>query len=159
MPTRAAISEIVASLILLVIAVSLGAVVVVWASNYSGLVLGGMAENIDQARYSLMEVPVIEHAILRSSHNVSLWVSNEGSIDLDVDAIYVVNDTVMGYYNRFYVRENGSYVLVDKLTLKPTQVAEIMVNQTEFEISRRSTYVVSVITSSGNRATMTVIAV
>ena len=159
MPTRAAISEIVASLILLVIAVSLGAVVVVWAGNYSSLVLGGMAENIDKARYSLMEFPVIEHAMLRPPHNVSLWVSNEGSIDIDVDAIYVVNDTVMGYYNKFYVCENGSYVLVDKLTLKPTQVAKIMVNQTEFEISRGSTYVVSVITSSGNRATMTVIAI
>ncbi len=158
MPTRAAISEIVASLILLVIAVSLGAVVVVWASNYSSLVLGGIAENIDQARYSLMELPLIEHAMLKPPHDVLLWVSNEGSTDLEVDAVYVVNDTVMGYYNQFYVHENESYVLVDKLTLKPTQVAKIMVNMTEFEISRGSTYVVSVITSSGNRATMTVIA-
>ena len=152
---RLGVSEIVSTLILLVIATSLGAVVIAWAANYSGVVLRGIADNIDRARFALLERPVIEHAVVNvDGNNITLYVSNAGSIDIQLDAIYVVNDTVRAYNDTFYYKDpnTNAYVEVSRVTLAPTELIEVAVVVRDFTISSGSRYVVAVITTEGNRA-------
>lgn len=149
------VSELVSTLILIVIATSLGAVVIAWAANYSGLVLRSIADNIDRARLALLERPVIEHAVVNTDeNNITIFVSNAGSIDLVVDAVYVVNDTVRAYNDTFYARAPGdpAYSLVGRVPVAPTELVEVSVVIKDFIISPGSRYIVVVITTEGNRA-------
>ncbi|WP_174448258.1 archaellin/type IV pilin N-terminal domain-containing protein [Conexivisphaera calida] len=149
---RWAVSEILATLILIVIAVSLGTILVSWASSYSSSALGGLASSTYRAQATLRQYPVIEYANATPT-NLTLMVSNEGQLPATVTGILVSNTTSQRYYSSFYA--GGSHVSVSSVQIPPMGVVEISVNPNGFMKSGGS-YSVAVLTSSGASASTVV---
>ncbi|MGB9733955.1 MAG: archaellin/type IV pilin N-terminal domain-containing protein [Conexivisphaera sp.] len=151
---RRAISEIMATLILIVIAVSVGTILVSWASSYSSTVLGGIATNTYRAQATLRQYPVIEYAVA-SPTNLTLTVSNEGQLPVTVTGILVSNATSQMYYGSFLLRTGSSWTSVSSVQIPSNGVVEISLNPGGFIVSGES-YSITVLTSSGARASTVV---
>ncbi len=151
---RRSVSEVVSTLILIVIAVGVGVLLVSWASSYSSIYLGGIATDTYMAQAALRQYPVIEYAVA-SPRNLTLMVSDEGQLPITVTGILVSNATSQMYYNSFLVRAGSSWANVSSVQVPPNGVVEISLNPKGFMAPGKS-YSVTVLTSSGAKASTVV---
>jgi hypothetical protein len=153
---RAAVSEVIATLLLIVVAASAGVILVSWASSYSSGALGGLASSAYRAQAALRQHPVIEFAVASaSSGNVTLMVSDEDQLPVTVVGVIISNSTSYEYYPQFYVYSGTSWVQSSSVQIRPYGVVEVRVVARGY-LEANSPYIVSVLTSSGARASAVV---
>jgi len=153
---RPAISEVIATLLLIVIAVSVGTVLVSWASSYSSNALGGIASSAYRAQEALRQYPVIEYATANaSSGDVTLMVSDEGQLPATVTGVIISNATSYRYYAQFYVYNGASWAQSSSVQIQPYGVVELRVYAYGY-VEAGAPYSISVLTSSGARASTVV---
>jgi len=135
---RKAISPVIATLLLILIAIAASILVYVWVTGYASSVTG--AETIQlQERVKIDAVSVPDGS---ASKNVTIYVRNIGNVEINVTSAYIIDSVtseVMGYNST-------------SLKLTPGEVKALNVTLTSGLTSGR-TYVAKVVTKNGVEAT------
>ncbi|MEZ0345793.1 MAG: archaellin/type IV pilin N-terminal domain-containing protein [Infirmifilum sp.] len=134
--TRKAVSPVIATLLLIVIAVAAAVLTYVWVTGYMGTLAPRQTPTQLQERIKIDAVSV-------SGTTVSIYVSNIGDVNANVISAYVLttNSTVVC---------GGS--LTKSTSIPPGQVTQVTV-PTSCGLTSGTTYVAKVSTQGGTEAT------
>jgi flagellin-like protein len=133
---RAGVSPVIATLLLIVIAVAAAVLAYIWIIGYQGT----LTQQASTAQ--LQERIKIEGVEYNSTHTLTVYVRNVGDVNVVIDALYVINKTGTII---------GSSTGVS-LTLTPGQVNSGTVSAT---LNSGETYTVKAVTTKGTEATYT----
>jgi len=123
------ISPVVATALLVLIAVATAALLYLWVS--------GTVQNLPQNAYQLQEqikIDAVQYNITNNKYNFTIYVRNVGNTPVKLDTVYIINGngTVVGY-NTLNVTirpgevENITNITVDKSKLEGATVVQIKI--------------------------------
>ena len=138
MKAKKAISPVIATLLLILIAVAASILVYVWVTGYASSVTGAEASQL-QERIKIDTVSVPSGT---AGSNVTIYVRNIGNVEVNVTSGYVIDSVtseVMGFNTT-------------SLRLAPGAVQQLNVTLTTSLTSGR-TYIAKVVTEDGVEAT------
>ena len=132
---RTGVSPVIATLLLIVIAVAAAVLAYIWIIGYQGTLT-------QQASTAQLQERIKIEAVQYSSGTLTVYVRNIGDVNVDIDALYVLDKTgtIIG---------NSTGV---GLTLTPGQVNSDTVSAT---LNSGETYTVKAVTTKGTEATYT----
>lgn len=114
-PNRRAVSTVISTVLMTSLAITMGTIVVFWASQTLGLYQGGASVFFIQRGEALKESFVIEDIWFYSNDKVNVTVRNVGAIEIKIVAIHI-NGTVYST-NPLPVTINVGQSVTIKLTL------------------------------------------
>jgi flagellin-like protein len=137
---RKAVSPVIATLLLIVIAVAAAVLTYIWVTGYMGTLQSQAGTQQVQERLKIEGVSVDTNARIQK-----IYIRNIGDIKVNVTTVYLLSST-------------GSILAYDPLNnqvLVPEELAEIenLTNIGGVTLTPGTTYIVKVVTSKGTEAT------
>ena len=140
--TRKGVSPIIATVILVLIAVVAGVLLWLWVSGYSSAL-----PSQNPALYERIKIEAVNVSSTTSTKQISIYVRNIGNADVTISSIYILRpDGTM--------IENPSLPNNNPVTIKPGTVQKITVTLSQ-QYQSGYAYVVKVVTTNGVEAAYT----
>ena len=124
------ISPVVATALLVLIAVATAALLYLWVS--------GTVQNLPQNAYQLQEqikIDAVQYNMANNKYNFTIYVRNVGNTPVKLDTVYIINGngTVVGYNTTLNATirpgevKNITNIIVDKNKLEDTTIVQIKI--------------------------------
>ncbi len=142
---RRGISETIATLLMLVIVVSLGITVLSWGNQYITTLRQGIEQQAYITRETLKERPVIEHVQINST-GAYIFVRNVGFTDCTIDTVYIERES----------DSNITLITVSPISLDPGDAGYILIrNVTDYTFTSGEIYIFTLVSKRGFRTSYT----
>jgi len=138
---RRGVSPVIATLLLIVIAVAAAVLTYIWVTGYMGKVTG----TVEQTSAAQLQERIKINAVSVSDNTVTLSVANIGEVDVQISGVYVLT-------------ANGTSVCGQSLTepISKGLTADIPENGISCDgLEPGKTYIAKAVTSKGTEATYT----
>ena len=141
MKVRRAISPVIATLLLILIAVAASILVYVWVTGYASSVTGAEATQ-------LQERIKIDAVGITNATNVTVYVRNIGEIEVNVTDVYIIDSQTSQILGRTHLTGNSGVIA-------PGSVLSVVVDNLSPAMSTGKTYIAKAVTANGVEATQT----
>ena len=133
------ISPVIATIILILIAVVAGVLLWLWTSGFTSALPAQQ-----QALYERIKIEGVK--VDKTSNQVIAYVRNVGNVDVKISTVYILypNGTIVEYYS-----------MVTPITISPGEVKEVTADVTPSYYSAGYVYTIKVVTANGAEATYT----
>lgn len=139
------ISETIATLLTLVIVVSLGITVLSWGNQYITTLRQGVEQQAYITRETIKERPIIEHIQVNST-GAYIFVRNVGFSDSVIDSVYIERGS----------DGNITLISVPPISLDPGDASYILIrNVTDYTFVSGETYVFTLVSKRGYKVSYT----
>jgi flagellin-like protein len=143
---RRGVSPVIATLLLIVIAVAAAVLTYIWVTGYMGKVTG----TVEQTSTQQLQEKIKINAVTVTSSGITISVANIGNVNVTLAGAYIL------FQNGTVVSGCQNNTLATKLNpLKPGDIAGSVEIPSGCTLTKGLTYVAKVVTAKGTEATYT----
>jgi len=154
--SKKAISPIIATVLLILIAIATGVIIYAFATGW----VGSRISNSGPSSMISIDAASIRSTIETNVYNVTVYVRNIGSSATNISGIYIIDPStgnILGGNTSTSTFAVGGSASNHDVSLEPNQVKEISCNITATSLKNGYSYQIKVTTTDGSEATTSVV--